>query len=149
MIETMELEVGKQGGRELAFDATLNAVAHASAVTVRVYHGTSQAFDAFAPNERGLFFAEERAKAENFVRVRKGTSPRVIEAELDIRRPWTYIYYGLDTPMRDMLDQSTAALVAQGYDGAFMPRERVWVAFEPEQVRIVDAGISDMTGERP
>lgn len=109
-----------------------------SAVTVRVYHGTSQAFDAFAPNERGLFFAEERARAANFVGVRKGSSPRVIEAELDIRRPWTYVYYSLDTPMRDMLDQSCAALKLLGYDGMYMPRERVWVAFEPEQVRIID-----------
>lgn len=103
----------------------------------RVFHGTSQDFDAFAPNERGLFFAEDRDRAAAYVAVRKGACARVIEAELDIRKPWSYIYYGLDVPYRDMVDQSPAALMAQGYDGTYMAREQVWVAFRPEQVRVV------------
>lgn len=106
-------------------------------VVPRVFHGTSQDFEAFAPNERGLFFAEDRSRASAYVSVRRGPCARVIEAELNIVRPWTYIYYGLDVPMRDMLDQSTQALKAQGYDGVYMAKERVWVAFEPDQVRVV------------
>lgn len=107
-------------------------------VPPKVYHGTSQDFEAFAPNERGIFFAEDRSSAQAYVSVRRGTAQRVIEAELDIRRPWTYVYYGLDVPFRDMADQSPAALKAQGYDGVYIPRERVWVAFDPDQVRITD-----------
>lgn len=103
-----------------------------------VFHGTSQEFDEFAPNERGIFFSESRSTAESYVGVHRGPASRVIEAQLDIRNPWTYISYAATVPYRDQVDQSSDALKAQGYDGIHMPQSGVWVAFEPSQVRVLD-----------
>lgn len=107
---------------------------------LRVYHGTSQSFHAFAPNERGIFFAESEAVAQSYVSVHPGSAARVIEAILDIRRPWQYISYASTVPYRDQLDQSPEALRLLGYDGIHMADLGVWVAFDPSQIQI--------TGER-
>ncbi|VTU44226.1 hypothetical protein [Variovorax sp. RA8] len=107
-----------------------------------VFHGTSATFDAFAPNPRGIFFAEQFNSAASYQRIRKAGEPRVIAASVDIRNPWTIIRYGLDVPYSQQADQSATALKARGFDGMYMPHERVWVAFEPEQIGIVDHAVA-------
>lgn len=102
-----------------------------------VYHGTSQPFERFGHNPAGLFFAEDLMKATSYASIRLGPTPRVIRAELTINRPWTLIRYGLDVPYRDQLDQSVPTLAAQGFDGIHIPEEGVWVAFSPDQVRVL------------
>lgn len=107
-----------------------------------VFHGTGATFDSFATNERGIFFAEQYNAAASYQRIRKDAEPRVVAASLDIRNPWTMVRYGLDVPYSQQVDQSAGALKAQGFDGMYMPHERVWVAFEPEQISIVDHAVS-------
>lgn len=107
-----------------------------------VFHGTGATFDSFAANERGIFFAEQYNAAALYQRIRREAEPRVIAASLDIGNPWTIVRYGLDAPYRQQLDQSVAALKARGFDGIHMPNERVWVAFEPEQISIVEHAVS-------
>ncbi|WP_298705629.1 hypothetical protein [Variovorax gossypii] len=107
-----------------------------------VYHGTEACFEAFAPNERGLFFAESYRLAASFSGIRKAGAPRVIAAALDISNPWTSITYGDDVPYRDQVDQSPAAIEAQGFDGIYMPASRVWIALRPNQVSVIDPNIA-------
>ncbi|OUM04487.1 ADP-ribosyltransferase-containing protein [Variovorax sp. JS1663] len=107
-----------------------------------VFHGTGATFDSFAPNERGIFFAEQYNAAASYQRIRRESEPRVIAASLDISNPWTMVRYGLDVPYSQHLDQSAAALKARGFDGIYMPKERVWVAFEPEQICIIEHAVS-------
>jgi len=107
-----------------------------------VFHGTGATFESFAANERGIFFAEKYNAAASYQRIRKDAEPRVIAACLDIRNPWIMVRYGLDVPYSQQLDQSTPALRARGFDGIYIPDERVWVAFEPEQISIVEHAIS-------
>lgn len=105
-----------------------------------LYHGTQASFETFQPNPRGIFFSEERAKAEPFSRIRKG-EPVIKEVHLAINSPWTMIRYSLDTPYNVQVDQSIATLKAKGFDGIHCPNEGVWIAFEPEQ--IFDAAVLD------
>lgn len=98
-----------------------------------VYHGTQAVFDTFATNPRGIFFTEDRAAAESFTRIRKG-SPVVKTVHLNIQKPWVMVRYSDDTPYSQMLDQSIPALKAQGYDGIHCPDDKVWIAFEPGQI---------------
>ncbi|CAN7770114.1 hypothetical protein LJR290_007479 [Variovorax sp. LjRoot290] len=106
-----------------------------------VYHGTGATFDAFAPNERGIFFAERFNAAAAYQRIRRDAAPRVIAARLDIRNPWTAITYGADVPYRDQIDQSVAAIAARGFDGIYLPKERVWVATSPHQITVLDHAV--------
>jgi hypothetical protein len=106
-----------------------------------VYHGTGAAFDAFAPNDRGIYFAERYDTAASYQRIRKTDTPRVLASSVDITRPWQMIRYPLDTPYSKMVDQSVATLSARGYDGIYMPQERAWVAFRPEQVTILEQDV--------
>lgn len=107
-----------------------------------VYHGTGATFGTFAPNERGTFFAEHYNAAASYQRIRKDAEPRVIAASLAIHNPWTIVRYGLDVPYSQQIDQSAVALRSRGFDGMYMPNERVWVAFEPEQISILDHSVS-------
>lgn len=116
---------------------TPSRVVEASGVPLVLYHGTSQPFERFGPNPAGLFFAEDLEKATSYASIRLGPAPRVIQVSLNIRRPWTYIRYGQDVPYRDHADQSVPTLQALGYDGIHMPEEGVWVAFDPDQVRVL------------
>ena len=106
-----------------------------------VYHGTHATFDRFAPNPRGIFFAEDWAAAATFSSIRKpvgGHSGLVLEARLRITNPWTVIRYADDFPYCRMVDQSVPAIAARGFDGMFCPEDRVWIAFDPQQIRIVE-----------
>lgn len=106
-----------------------------------LYHGTGATFDAFAPNERGIFFAERYNAAAAYQRIRRDAAPRVIAARLDIHRPWTMITYADDVPYRDRVDQSVAAIAARGFDGIYQPKERVWVAVSPDQIRVLEHSV--------
>lgn len=98
-----------------------------------LYHGTQGVFTKFSSNPRGLFFTENRADAEPFSRIRKG-EPVIKAVHLAINRPWTMIRYSDDTPYNVQVDQSIATLKAKGFDGIHCPDDKVWIAFEPEQV---------------
>lgn len=102
-----------------------------------VYHGTSADFERFNESPHGIFFSPDREYAERFSLIRKG-EPRVIEAYLHIRNPWTMIDYGPDFPIYQMADQSVEALKARGYDGIRRPAKghapEAWAAFSPEQI---------------
>lgn len=106
-----------------------------------VYHGTGYAFDAFAANERGIFFAERYNAAAAYQRIRRDPNPRVIAATLEIRNPWTLISFGPDVPYRDRVDQSVAAIAARGFDGIYQPNEGVWVAASPSQIAVLDHAV--------
>lgn len=115
--ESVVTETGKPGGIPLV-----------------VYHGTSGDFNAFLPNQRGIFFAESPEAAAPFSRIRNG-QPNIIPAYVSIKNPWTMIRYGDDVPFSRMEDQSVAALKAKGYDGTYSPDDGVWVAFSPMQIK--------------
>lgn len=102
-----------------------------------VYHGTGTDFAEFAANERGIFFAESPEAPATFARIHKGGAANIIPAYLSIKNPWTMIRYGDDVPYSRMVDQSVAALKAKGYDGTYDPKEKVWVAFDPTQIKSV------------
>jgi hypothetical protein len=106
-----------------------------------LYHGTGATFDAFAPNKRGIFFAERYSVAAAYQRIRKDAAPRVIAARLDVRRAWTMITYADDVPYRDQVDQSVAAIAARGFDGIYLPKELVWVAVSPDQITILEHSV--------
>jgi hypothetical protein len=106
-----------------------------------LYHGTGATFENFASNERGIFFAEAFNTAASYQRIRRDAAPRVIAARLDIQRPWTMISYADDVPYRAQVDQSVAAITARGFDGIFLPKERVWVAVSPDQITVLDHSV--------
>ena len=99
-----------------------------------LYHGTSVDFEQFADNDRGIWMAEDPEQAALFSGIRSGAA-RVLKLHASIRRPWITVRYGSDFPYNRMLDQAIPALKALGYDGIYRPQDRVWVAFEPHQVR--------------
>lgn len=99
-----------------------------------LYHGTSVDFEQFADNDRGIWMAEDPEQAALFSGIRSGAA-RVLKLHASIRRPWITVRYGSDFPYSRMLDQAIPALKALGYDGIYRPQDRVWVAFEPHQVR--------------
>lgn len=98
-----------------------------------VFHGTQGVFTEFSPNPRGIFFAEDRAAAAPFSRIRKG-KPVIKAVHLAINRPWKMIRYSDSTPYNVQVDQSIATLKAKGFDGIYCPDDKVWIAFEPGQV---------------
>jgi hypothetical protein len=100
-----------------------------------LYHGTGVDFDAFAPNERGIFFAESPKLASSFASIHSGSAHRVIPVYVRIEKVWTVIRYGLDFPIRQMVNQSVAHLKTQGYDGRFEREEGTWICFSPFQVK--------------
>lgn len=106
-----------------------------------VYHGTGRTFDAFAQNERGIFFAERYNAAASYQRIRRDAVPRVIAASLEIHNPWTMISYGDDVPYRDRIDQSAVAIAARGFDGIYQPNEGVWVVVSPDQITVLDHAV--------
>lgn len=108
-------------------------VTGADGTPLTVYHGTQGVFTDFSANPRGIFFAEDRAAAEPFSRIRSG-QPVIKAAHLAINRPWTMVRYSMDTPYNVQVDQSIATLKAKGYDGIYCPHDKVWIAFEPYQV---------------
>lgn len=99
-----------------------------------LYHGTSAYFERFADNDKGIWMAEDPEQAALFSGIRSG-APRVLKLHASIRRPWIVVRYGSEFPYSRMLDQAIPALKALGYDGIYRPQDRVWVAFEPHQVR--------------
>lgn len=117
----------------VAKDLTGTCVVDCLGRPLALFHGTSAAFEAFAPNPRGIFFAQDIDQAAPYSRIRKGT-PRIITAHLDVRNPWTMIRYGDDVPYSHMAEQSPAALRARGFDAMHDPLSGVWIVFDPAQI---------------
>ena len=111
-----------------------------------LHHGTSAQFYDFLPNPRGIFLAETHAQAEPYSRIRKGV-PVIKVVHLAAKRPWTMVRYSLDTPYCNQIDQSVESLRARGYDSIHCPDERVWIAFEPEQIINANPGVLDYLEE--
>lgn len=106
-----------------------------------VFHGTGLPFEVFAPNARGIFFAERYSAAAPYSRIHRGAKPRVVAAALAITHPWVQITYADDVPYSARIDQSVAAVVARGYDGIYVPEGRAWIAVHPDQVTIVESDV--------
>lgn len=106
-----------------------------------VFHGTGLPFEVFAPNARGIFFAERYSAATPYSRIHRGAQPRVVAAALAITHPWVQITYPDDVPYSARVDQSVAAVAARGYDGIYVPEGRAWIAVHPEQVTIVESDV--------
>lgn len=100
-----------------------------------VYHATGADFQGFAPNERGIFFAEDPAAAEPYSRIRRDASPNIIPVYLSVKNPWTMVRYGDEVPYSKQVDQSVEALRAKGYDGTYDPKDKVWTVFDPQQAK--------------
>ena len=108
-----------------------------------LYHGTSHDFDSFKCGEHGIFFAEDPKVASSFAAaggkwdgtrvIREGA--RILPVYLSIQNPWTLISYPDDFPYSQMVDQSSAALAASGYDACFRPGDGAWIVFSPNQVK--------------
>lgn len=112
-----------------------------------LYHGTSASFEEFASNPRGIFFAENASDARNFSAIRRGGRPRVIEARVCVTKVWEVIRYGQDVPYSQMVDQSVAALKAQGFDAMHDPIDRRWVIFDPKQIDMLRSDIDAQAQE--
>ncbi|MBY0466883.1 MAG: GNAT family N-acetyltransferase, partial [Burkholderiales bacterium] len=114
---------------------------------LKLYHGTNAVFAEFGPNPRGIFLAEDPAKAGTFKAIRKGGEPRVIEARINVNKVWEVIRYGDDVPYSQMIDQSVDALKKQGYDAMHCPDDGVWIVFDPKQIDILRQDIDQEVDE--
>lgn len=115
-----------------------------------VYHGTAEAFDAFAKEqltsstghmsaELGFFFTSKKKDAEAYAAKAAQGVPadeRVIDAYLSIQNPKTL---GLAELLAiDSQEQALALktkLQAEGFDGIHLASMGWWAAFEPSQVK--------------
>lgn len=122
-------------------------VKDARGADLKLYHGTNAAFAEFGSNPRGIFLAEDPAKASTFKAIRKGGEPRVIEARINVNKVWEVIRYGDDVPYSQMIDQSVDALKKQGYDAMHCPDDGVWIVFDPKQIDILRHDIDQQVDE--
>ena len=95
-----------------------------------VYHGTPKPnFSVFKLGDgalgNGIYFAESKEYSKGFS---FGSNP--YEVYLNITNP-----YEVNYPISDSI---TEKLIAKGYDGIHHKQNGFWVAFSPEQIKLVD-----------
>jgi hypothetical protein len=113
-----------------------------SKVTVPMFHGTGNTFEAFvAPDDDGIYFSSDREQAQRYAGVKAdaaGGEPRIIEAQLNLRNPLEID--GSDaTQVERYTDRgfSSKELQAQGYDGVvvrYADGEIEAMVLAPEQI---------------
>lgn len=109
-----------------------------------VYHGSPQeGISVFNASEngalgKGIYFSESEDFAKGYT-IKNGTfSGETYKAFLNISKPYIANYAGgIDTDV----------LIKQGYDGVYSPHTKIWVVFNPNQIKSATDNIGTFDGE--